>query len=174
MEKIGKDKVIRSQKSKVKARAQQWEPFPLSALHRTPNRPLGHFPRPKLSASVWGRWESGGEVSGVGKSGCSIKDDVMVSNAVFAFLEKFFHYDFEKKDQVMNIDLPKYKGKGGDFGRMLATKGRLENNKDGSLEVGGDAVGVDRELHEDDFVSGEEQVEGEEHLELNSNEEGFI
>ncbi|GJX80081.1 NB-ARC domains-containing protein [Tanacetum coccineum] len=30
----------------------------------------------------------------------------------------------------------------------------------GSLGVGGDAIGVDRELHEDDFVSDEEQVEG--------------
>ncbi|PWA67183.1 hypothetical protein CTI12_AA321880 [Artemisia annua] len=28
----------------------------------------------------------------------SIKYDVMVSNAVFAFLEKFFHHDFEKQD----------------------------------------------------------------------------
>lgn len=58
----------------------------------------------------------------------SIKDDVMVSNAVFVFLEKFFHNDFEKQDQVMNIELPKYKGKEGDFGRMLAAKGCLENN----------------------------------------------
>ncbi|GJZ17354.1 hypothetical protein Tco_0553477 [Tanacetum coccineum] len=28
----------------------------------------------------------------------SIKEDVMVSDAVFAFLEKFFHHDFEKQD----------------------------------------------------------------------------
>ncbi|GJT07184.1 putative transcription factor/ chromatin remodeling BED-type(Zn) family protein [Tanacetum coccineum] len=57
-----------------------------------------------------------------------IKDDVMVSNAVYAFLEKLFHHDFEKQDQVMNIELPKYKGKEGDFGRMLAAKGCSENN----------------------------------------------
>ncbi|PWA71221.1 hypothetical protein CTI12_AA283120 [Artemisia annua] len=58
----------------------------------------------------------------------SIQDDVMVSNAVFAFLEKFFHNDFEKQNQVMNIELPKYKAKEGDFGRMLAAKGCSENN----------------------------------------------
>ncbi|PWA83079.1 Zinc finger, BED-type [Artemisia annua] len=120
----------------------------------------------------------------------SIQDDVMVSNAVFACLEKFFHGDFEKQDQVMNKELPKYKGKEGDFGRMLAAKGCLENNssydpdvlrspdaskaqswivaisdedeekeEDGSVGVSGDAVGG-RELHNDDFVSDEEQVEG--------------
>ncbi|GJW39329.1 hypothetical protein Tco_0065174, partial [Tanacetum coccineum] len=49
-----------------------------------------------------------------------------------------------------------------------------EIEEDGSPGVGGDAVGVDRELHEDDFVSDEEQVEGEENLEFNSEEEGFI
>ncbi|GKB10321.1 hypothetical protein Tco_0844244, partial [Tanacetum coccineum] len=64
----------------------------------------------------------------------SIKDDVMVSNAVFAFLEKFFPHDFEKQDQVMNIELLKYKGKEGDFGRMLAAKDCLENN--GSYDPG--------------------------------------
>ncbi|GJZ32826.1 pescadillo-like protein [Tanacetum coccineum] len=191
----------------------------------------------------------------------SIKDDVMVSNAVYAFLEKFFHHDFEKQDQVMNIELPKYKGKEGDFGRMLAAKGCSENNssydpgtwwmnygnktpilqkmaikilllttssfgcernwnafegfnaklinkwarvknknidilhsfdaskaqswifaisddeeieEDGSLVVGGEVVAVDRELHEDDFVSDEEQVEGGENFEFNSDEEDFI
>ncbi|GJY19720.1 pescadillo-like protein [Tanacetum coccineum] len=57
-----------------------------------------------------------------------LKDDVMVSNAVYAFLEKLFHHDFEKQDQVMNIELPKYKGKEGDFRRMLAAKGCSENN----------------------------------------------
>ncbi|GJU39958.1 hAT transposon superfamily protein [Tanacetum coccineum] len=212
----------------------------------------------------------------IGKEDQSIKDDVMVSNAVFAFLEKFFHHDFEKQDQVMNIELLQYKGKEGDFGRMLAAKDCLENNgsydpgtwwmnygnktlilqkmaikilslttssfgcernwnvfegihskkrnwldlvyvqfnaklinkwarvknknidilrsfdaskaqswiinisddeeieEDGSLGIGGDAVGVDRKLHEDDFVLDEEQVEGGENFEFNSDEEGFI
>ena len=58
----------------------------------------------------------------------SIKDDVMVSDAAFVCLEKFFRGDFEKQDQVMNMELPKYKAKEGDFGRLLATKGCLENN----------------------------------------------
>ncbi|GJV73359.1 hypothetical protein Tco_1493354 [Tanacetum coccineum] len=59
----------------------------------------------------------------------SIKDDVMVSDAVFKCLEKFFYHDFERQDQVSNIELPKYKRKQGDFGRILAAKGCLENNR---------------------------------------------
>nr|GEV11040.1 hypothetical protein [Tanacetum cinerariifolium] len=58
----------------------------------------------------------------------SIKDDVMVSDAVFKCLEKFFYHDFKRQDQVSNIELPKYKRKQGDFGRMLAAKGCLENS----------------------------------------------
>ncbi|GJS04378.1 hypothetical protein Tco_0320886 [Tanacetum coccineum] len=49
-----------------------------------------------------------------------------------------------------------------------------EIEEDGSLGIGGDAVGVDRKLHEDDFVLDEEQVEGGENFEFNSDEEGFI
>ncbi|GJZ07223.1 putative transcription factor/ chromatin remodeling BED-type(Zn) family protein [Tanacetum coccineum] len=213
----------------------------------------------------------------------SIKDDVMVSDAVFKCLEKFFYNDFERQDQVSNIELPKYKRKQGDFGRMLAAKGCLENSssydpgmylvddlrkyntnstkmaikiislttsssgcernwsafegihtkkrnrldsqrlhdlvyvqfnaklinkwakvknqnadvlrsldasnaqswivaisegeeeleEDGSNGVSGEAVDG-RELHDDDFVSDEEQVEGGEQLDFNSDEESFI
>ncbi|GJX02207.1 ribonuclease H-like domain-containing protein [Tanacetum coccineum] len=74
----------------------------------------------------------------------SIKDNVMVSNEVFAFLEKFFHHDFEKQDQVMNIELPKYKGKEGTI------------------------------MDYYDFVSDEEQVEGGENFEFNYDEEGLV
>nr|GEU49071.1 hypothetical protein [Tanacetum cinerariifolium] len=108
----------------------------------------------------------------------------MVSNAIFAFIEKFLHHDFENTDQVMNIDLRKYKGKEGDFRRMFAAKGCIDPGgvstairvllADVSLGVSRDAVGVERELHEDDFVSNEEQVDGEENLKFNSNKEGFI
>ena len=52
----------------------------------------------------------------------------MISDAVFTCVEKFFVDDFGKQDQVMNLELPKYKGKEGDFGRMLAAKGCSENN----------------------------------------------
>ncbi|GJZ17353.1 hypothetical protein Tco_0553476 [Tanacetum coccineum] len=51
----------------------------------------------------------------------------------------------------------------------ISDDGEIE--EDGSPGVGGDTIGVDRELHEDDFVSNEEQVEGEENLEFNSDEE---
>ncbi|GJV41664.1 pescadillo-like protein [Tanacetum coccineum] len=57
---------------------------------------------------------------------------------------------------------------------IVAISDDEEIEEDGSHGVGGDAVGVDRELHEDDFVSDEEQVEGEENLEFNSEEKGFI
>ncbi|KAI3525618.1 hypothetical protein L1887_04528 [Cichorium endivia] len=42
------------------------------------------------------------------------------------------------------------------------------------LEVGGEGIGEARELHDDDFVSDEEQVECEEDFEFNSDEEGFV
>nr|GEU76592.1 hypothetical protein [Tanacetum cinerariifolium] len=60
------------------------------------------------------------------------------SDAVFKCLEKFFHNDFERQDQVSNIELPKYKQKQGDFGRMLAAKGCLENSS--SYDLGLDVV----------------------------------
>ena len=43
-------------------------------------------------------------------------------------LKSSFILDFEKQDQVMNMELPKYKGKEGDFRRMLAAKGCLQNS----------------------------------------------
>ncbi|GJY03273.1 hypothetical protein Tco_0361425 [Tanacetum coccineum] len=57
---------------------------------------------------------------------------------------------------------------------IVAISDDEEIEEDGCLRVGGDVVSVDRELHEDDFVSDEEQVDGEENLEFNSDEEGFI
>ncbi|CAH1421371.1 unnamed protein product [Lactuca virosa] len=218
-----------------------------------------------------------------------IKDNVMVSDIVFICIEKFFLDDNDKQDQVINMELPKYKEKEGDFGRMLAAKGCSENNSSydpgtwwmtygnstptlqkmaikilslttsssgcernwsafegihtkkrnrldsqrlhdlvyvqfnsklinkwarvknqnadvlcsldasmaqscivaisdddeemeegGGLENGGEeiddesATQEDRELHEDDFVSDAEQVEGDEYFEFNSDEEGFL
>ncbi|GJX09050.1 pescadillo-like protein [Tanacetum coccineum] len=137
----------------------------------------------------------------------SIKDDVMVSNAVYAFLEKFFHHDFEKQDQIhskkrnwldsqrlndlvyvqFNAKLinkwARVKNKNIDILRSFnASKAQSwifsisddeEIEEDGSLVVGGEAVAVDRELHKDDFVSDEKQVEGGENFEFNSDEEDF-
>lgn len=49
-------------------------------------------------------------------------------DAVFICLEKFFRDDIDKQDQVINMELPKYKEKEGDFGRMLAAKGCSQNS----------------------------------------------
>ena len=58
---------------------------------------------------------------------------------------------------------------------LVAISDEEEVEQDGNLGVGGEAVCVDRELHEDDFVSDEEEVEGGENFEFdNSDEEGFI
>nr|GEY69404.1 putative transcription factor/ chromatin remodeling BED-type(Zn) family [Tanacetum cinerariifolium] len=95
----------------------------------------------------------------IGKEDESKKDDGMVSDAVFKCLEKLFHNDFERQDQVSNIELP--------------NEGEEELEEDGSSGVGGEAVGG-RELYEDDFLLDEEQVEGGEQLDFNSDEEGFI
>ncbi|XP_052619826.1 uncharacterized protein LOC128126130 [Lactuca sativa] len=172
----------------------------------------------------------------------SINDNVMVLDAIFICFERFFRDDIDKQDQVINMELPKYKEKG-DFGRILAANGCSENsssydpctwwmtygnatptlqkmfnsklinkwernknqNRDvlrsldtskaqswivaindddeemeesEGLEVGGEAIDnanqQARELHDDDFVSDEEQVECEEDFEFNSDEEGFV
>nr|KAJ0192829.1 hypothetical protein LSAT_V11C800441650 [Lactuca sativa] len=58
----------------------------------------------------------------------SIKDNVMVSDAIFICVEKFFRDDIDKQAQVINMELPKYKEKEGDFGRILAAKGCSENS----------------------------------------------
>ncbi|XP_023753043.1 uncharacterized protein LOC111901427 [Lactuca sativa] len=58
----------------------------------------------------------------------NIKDNVMVSDAIFICVEKFFRDDIDKQDQVINMELPKYKEKEGDFGRILAANGCSENS----------------------------------------------
>nr|KAJ0220459.1 hypothetical protein LSAT_V11C200068500 [Lactuca sativa] len=40
-----------------------------------------------------------------------IKDNVIVSEAIFICVEKYFCDDIDKQDQVINIELPKYKEK---------------------------------------------------------------
>ena len=52
----------------------------------------------------------------------------MVSDAIFICVEKFFRDDIDKQDQVINMELPKYKEKEGDFGRILAANRCSENS----------------------------------------------
>nr|GEV09171.1 hypothetical protein [Tanacetum cinerariifolium] len=60
------------------------------------------------------------------------------------------------------------------FDGITAISDDEEIEEDGSFRVGEEAIGVGRELHEDDFMLDEEQVEGGENFEFNSDEEGFI
>nr|GEW74104.1 hypothetical protein [Tanacetum cinerariifolium] len=121
----------------------------------------------------------------------SIKDDVMVSDTVFKCLEKMLaakgclentsSYDpgtwwmtygnTTPVLQKMAIKILSLTTSSSAQSWIVAiSEDEEELEEDGSIRVGGEAVGG-RELHEDDFVSDEEQAEGGEPWEFNSDEE---
>nr|GEW93310.1 hybrid signal transduction histidine kinase M [Tanacetum cinerariifolium] len=97
----------------------------------------------------------GGETVG----GRELHEDDFVSNEEHVEGEK--QLDFNSNEEVLKTWA---------YLQVAISEGEEELEEDGSSGVGGETVGG-RELHEDDFVSNEEQVEREKQLDFNSDEE---
>ncbi|GFS33653.1 hypothetical protein Acr_00g0029840 [Actinidia rufa] len=129
----------------------------------------------------------------------SIEDDPMVMDAFITCVEMFFPDDFQLQHLVSNVELLKYKGKVGLFGRALAMVGCAcnDDNYDPEVEPGsgltwgmiGEASGAVsaveprrsyrnvevRELHEEDFLSDQETEEdGDEEYDFESDKERVL
>ncbi|KAB2606295.1 hypothetical protein D8674_006012 [Pyrus ussuriensis x Pyrus communis] len=134
------------------------------------------------------------------KETCTMKNiqhDLLVMDAMFTYVEKFFPDDFEVQNRVINIEMPKYKNKDGGFGKHLVEIGCVQNDDNYDLEtelglgMDGEKLKVDsslkprrfsrnvevRDLHEEDFVSDKDKKEeggDEEEIEFESEMERVL
>ncbi|KAB2617653.1 hypothetical protein D8674_013522 [Pyrus ussuriensis x Pyrus communis] len=126
----------------------------------------------------------------------NIQHDPIVMEGILTCVEKFFPDNYEVQNQVINVEMHKYKVKEGGFGRHLAEFGCVENDENYSLELElGLGIGETsevgssleprrssknvevRELHEEDFISDEdtEEEEGDdEEIEFESDTERVL
>nr|XP_028949358.1 uncharacterized protein LOC103402067 [Malus domestica] len=59
----------------------------------------------------------------------SIQHDPFVMEGIFTYVEKFFPNNYEIQNQVINVEMHKYRVKEGGFGRHLAEIGCIENDE---------------------------------------------